>query len=60
MWAVNNCAEVDAVNQTLKDGSSRVDLAIATVRTKNGEPFPCCNNCSVTFGNYRVLTGKKR
>ncbi len=58
-WAPNNCAEVDAVNKALKDGSNRRDLEMATVRTRSGEAFPCCRNCQVTFKYDKVLTGKK-
>jgi hypothetical protein len=58
-WATSNCAEIDAANKALKDGSSIVDLDLATVYTKTGEPMPCCRNCSKTFQNYKVLTGKK-
>jgi RHS repeat-associated protein len=58
-WNTNNCAEIDAANKALKDGSSIVDLDVATVYTRSGEPMPCCRNCSVTFKNYKVLTGKR-
>ena len=58
-WDTNNCAEIDAANKALKDGSSIVDLDVATVYTRSGEPMPCCKNCSVTFKKFRVLTGKK-
>ncbi len=57
--APNNCAEVDAVNKALKDGGSRRDLEIATVRTRSGDAFPCCNNCKETFKYDKVITGKK-
>ncbi|AXE31031.1 sugar-binding protein [Chromobacterium phragmitis] len=59
-WPTNNCAEVDAMNQALKDGSSRSDLDMATVRTKDGSAMPCCSNCSVTFKYDKVKTGKKQ
>jgi RHS repeat-associated protein len=58
-WSTNNCAEIDAANKALKDGSSIVDLDVATVYTRSGEPMPCCRNCSVTFKNYKVMTGKR-
>lgn len=58
-WSTNNCAEIDAANKALKDGSSIVDLDVATVYTRSGEPMPCCRNCSVTFKNYKVITGKR-
>nr|WP_268810395.1 RHS repeat-associated core domain-containing protein [Variovorax sp. Root318D1] len=58
-WDTNNCAEIDAGNKALKDGSSIVDLDVATVYTKSGESMPCCRNCSVTFKNFKVFTGKR-
>ncbi|EMS8291123.1 hypothetical protein WK688_000911 [Salmonella enterica] len=58
-WTVNNCAEIDAVNQALKDNSSLHDLEMATVHTGDGRIFPKCRNCQETFRylGIDVLTG---
>ncbi|EOT8363226.1 hypothetical protein ACKW9G_004995, partial [Escherichia coli] len=58
-WAVNNCAEIDAVNKALKDNSSLHDLEMATVHTGDGSAFPNCRNCQEIFKylGINVLTG---
>ncbi|MDO1511027.1 MULTISPECIES: RHS repeat domain-containing protein, partial [unclassified Neisseria] len=56
-WSVINCAEIDAVNQALKDGARMEDLEIATVRTSDSSAFARCDNCKVTFSSSDVTTG---
>lgn len=49
----DNCAEVDAANEAMKDGARYKDLEIETVkidkRTGEVTDFEPCENCKVTF-----------
>lgn len=45
-WSATNCAEVAACSRALQGGASLDDLAVWTVRTRTGEYFPPCANCS--------------
>lgn len=56
-WPQGNCAEPKAINQALNDGANKEDLQVATVRTGNGKPQPCCPNCKVTTQGTSVGTG---
>lgn len=48
-YRFGNCAEVDAVNQALNNGSSIKDLYMYTVEVATGEAKPMCENCIYTF-----------
>lgn len=64
---VGNCAEVDAVNQALNDGSRIGNLRIRTIYSDEkhfGQDKPACLNCTRTFkgrvkGNYSGWTNEK-
>ena len=54
-WSTHNCAEVDALDQAIRDGANPKDLDMHTVRIstdKSGvvkyEDFERCENCKVT------------
>jgi len=53
-WSATNCAEVAAYSRALSGGASFDDLTVWTVRTRTGEYFPPCDNCSTW------LPGRKR
>ncbi|WP_276571679.1 RHS repeat-associated core domain-containing protein, partial [Coprococcus comes] len=48
-YRVGNCAEVDAVNQALNNGSFMENLYIYTINTKTGVGKQMCENCVYTF-----------
>lgn len=45
-WAVTNCAEVAACAKAIRDGAKLKNLTVVTIRTKTGEIFPPCRNCT--------------
>lgn len=45
-WSVTNCAEVSAASQAIRAGSRLEDLVIQTVRTRSGDLYAPCNNCT--------------
>ena len=45
-WSVTNCEEVSAASQAIRAGSRLEDLAIQTVRTRSGDLYAPCNNCT--------------
>ena len=45
-WSATNCAEVAAASKALQSGARLEDLTFYTVRTKSGQYFPPCANCS--------------
>jgi hypothetical protein len=57
-FKLGNCAECDAVNQALTDGSKWSDLQMHTVgvefKTGNTFPKPLCSNCEVTFKGIEI------
>lgn len=54
-WSdVYNCAEMDAINQALNDGSNLRNLQIYTVYTKTGDSAVMCSNCFYTFANDNI------
>ncbi|MDZ4822269.1 MAG: RHS repeat-associated core domain-containing protein [Flavobacteriales bacterium] len=58
----DNCAEVDAANEALKDGAKIEDLEIHTVKIEKNtgvvSDFEPCNNCQQTFEGVE-MTSKK-
>jgi RHS repeat-associated protein len=55
-WSVENCAEFNATNNALNNGAKMEDLTITTVRVKNGDPEPRCDNCRVTTDGAHVTS----
>ncbi|MEI4803438.1 hypothetical protein WAZ07_19635 [Bacillus sp. FJAT-51639] len=51
-WDVDNCAEIQAVNQALNDGAKIEDMFVRTVNFKTGEFADFCKNCKVTFSEF--------
>jgi hypothetical protein len=45
-WAPWNCAEPAACSKAIASGSNLQNLTVVTVRTRTGEVFPPCDNCS--------------
>lgn len=56
MRPVANCAEFNAVNNALLNGSKINNLSVATYRIREGTPFPMCPNCRVTIFGSNVVT----
>jgi cytidine deaminase len=58
-YALGNCAECDAVNQALKDGSQWNTLQMYTVGVNYNSgtifPKPLCSNCEITFVGIEIL-----
>jgi hypothetical protein len=58
-YKLGNCAECDAVNQALNDGSNWFDLQMYTVGVefKTGNTFtkPLCSNCEITFVGIEIV-----
>jgi len=57
-WVVTNCAEVEAVDRLLKDGSAAAHIRVHS-RDQHGVNKPPCANCSqwlvaVPDGSYRL------
>ncbi|WP_160680621.1 hypothetical protein [Clostridium sp. C8-1-8] len=48
-YRLGNCAEVDAANQALNNGSNINDLYMYTIEVATGEAKPMCENCIYTF-----------
>lgn len=44
LWPVDNCAEINAVDQALKNGGKREDIFIRTVNFKTGKFAEFCDN----------------
>lgn len=57
-WRVENCAEFNATNKALWDGSKIENLEIHTVRSKTGLPMPRCRNCEITINGATVTSDK--
>ncbi len=53
-WEVENCAEIQAVNQAFKEGAKLEDIILSTISTKNGKYKEMCGNCKVTFEEFIV------
>ncbi|WP_227429529.1 RHS repeat-associated core domain-containing protein [Psychrobacter sp. I-STPA6b] len=53
---VDNCAEFNAVNNALNNGSIISNLEVHTVIVKTDEPFPRCANCRVTTDGGRATS----
>ncbi|OAB35028.1 hypothetical protein [Paenibacillus glacialis] len=51
LWHVENCAEIQAVNQLLWSGSKIEDILISTVNG-NGKYKVSCRNCQKTFLDF--------
>lgn len=51
MWHVENCAEIQAVNQLLRSGSKIDDILISTING-NGKYKAPCKNCKETFLDF--------
>ncbi|NLL05595.1 MAG: hypothetical protein GX270_07380 [Clostridiaceae bacterium] len=51
-WDVDNCAEIYAVDQALKDGVKIEDMFIRTVRFSDGAFADLCKNCQRTFSEF--------
>ncbi|URZ03165.1 hypothetical protein [Clostridium felsineum] len=51
-WDVDNCAEIQAVNQALNDEVKIEDMFIRTVNFKTGEFADFCKNCRTTFAQF--------
>lgn len=58
-WTTYNCAEVNAVNNAMNNGSFMGDLQLYTINTHNNLPKPMCSNCEQTFGYGRILYSEK-
>lgn len=56
-WVVDNCAEVDAVNQALHSGSKIETLIMTTIRVQTDKPEPMCKNCKTTMLDVTVTSG---
>lgn len=56
LWSVDNCAEINAVDQALKNGANMEDIFIRTVNFKTGEFAEFCDNCKITFNNFMKAT----
>ncbi len=48
-YRIGNCAEVDAVNQALINGTNVSNLYLYTINTKQNIPKEMCANCIYTF-----------
>ena len=55
-WAIENCAEFNAVNNALNRGAKIEDLMIYTIKTKSLEPFSRCKNCIITTDGALILS----
>ncbi|WP_432776113.1 hypothetical protein AAFJ72_03730 [Brevibacillus gelatini] len=53
-WEVENCAEIQAVNQAFKEGAKLEDIILSTISTKDGKYKEMCKNCKVTFEEFIV------
>ncbi|WBF54508.1 hypothetical protein HXV90_00825 [Lysinibacillus sp. JK80] len=53
-WEVENCAEIQAVNQAFKEGAKLEDILLSTISSKDGKYKEMCRNCSVTFEEFIV------
>ncbi|WP_334077028.1 hypothetical protein [Paenibacillus sanfengchensis] len=53
-WEVENCAEIQAVNQAFRDGVNIENMLLSTISTKNGKYKEMCKNCKVTFEDFVV------
>ncbi|WP_046228602.1 hypothetical protein [Paenibacillus algorifonticola] len=51
-WDVDNCAEIQAVNQELHAGVKIENIIIRTVHGSDGTLIDLCNNCSKIFENF--------
>ncbi|WP_458121863.1 hypothetical protein [Paenibacillus sp. Z6-24] len=51
IWHVENCAEIQAVNQLLHSGSKLEDILISTING-NGKYKAPCKNCQKTFFDF--------
>ncbi|WP_052714184.1 hypothetical protein [Paenibacillus dauci] len=51
IWHVENCVEIQAVNQLLHAGSKLEDILISTVNS-NGKYKASCKNCQKTFFDF--------
>lgn len=56
LWPVDNCAEINAVDQALKNGAKMEDIFIRTTNFKAGEFADFCDNCKVTFRDFIKAT----
>ena len=53
-WAVENCAEIYAVNQAFYAGVKLEDILISTIRFSDGNYKPLCDNCEETFIDFLI------
>jgi hypothetical protein len=50
-WRVENCAEIWAVWNAIRQGAKLKNIVIRTVSIKNGKVKALCRNCTVTFAD---------
>ncbi|WP_157739718.1 hypothetical protein [Paenibacillus kribbensis] len=53
-WRVENCAEIQAVNQALKNGADIEDILLNTISFETGKFKKMCKNCKETFKDFMV------
>ncbi|XRD23895.1 hypothetical protein AABM34_15810 [Lysinibacillus fusiformis] len=53
-WTVDNCAEVQAVNQAVKDGAKVEDILLSTIEVLPNKYKKVCKNCKETFENFFI------
>lgn len=49
IWSVENCAEINAANNALRNGATLDNIFINTKNYKDGVFAPPCRNCQITF-----------
>ncbi|MBM4361115.1 MAG: VCBS repeat-containing protein [Deltaproteobacteria bacterium] len=55
-WSPSNCAEFNACNNAMLNGSQIKNLEVHTVQVKSGADFPRCANCQVTTKGATVTS----
>ena len=55
-WHVTNCADFNACNAAMLNGSSINDLYVYAVRTMSGDAFPARLNCQISIHGANILS----
>ena len=53
-WEVENCAEIQAINQVFKNNENINDIILSTISLNNGKYKALCKNCEITFEGFFI------